>query len=94
MINLEKEDRVNHPSHYQLKDGTEVIKLIKLVTDDFIVGNALKYIMRAGKKTESNYAPFQKEIEDLEKAIWYLNYRINELKEQQKIFNENYTEDE
>lgn len=83
MINLEKEDKIN-PSYYQLDGGTDVAGFIRRAKLNFFRGNAIKYIARAGKKTESNYAPFQKEIEDLEKAIWYLNDEINALKEKQK----------
>lgn len=88
MIDLEKKDKVNHPLHYQM-NGIEVIDIIKSTLNtkgirDYCRGNAIKYILRAGKKTESNYTPFQKEIEDLEKAIWYLDYEIEELKKLQK----------
>lgn len=58
-------DPVNHPSHYT--DGKyEVIDFIECYGLGFHLGNAVKYISRAGKKDKS------KEIEDLKKAIWYL----------------------
>lgn len=68
---LSKADAVNHPKHYtDTPFGMEVIE----ITDkyDFSVGNALKYILRAGKKGDA--------IEDLEKAIWYLNHKIELMK--------------
>ncbi len=68
-----KNDVVNHPSHYT--DGKiEVIDYIEDKKLGFCLGNAVKYISRAGKKYPD------KEIEDLEKAIWYINRRIYELK--------------
>ena len=64
----------NHPSHYT--DGKiEVIDYIEDKQLGFCLGNAVKYISRAGKKYKD------KEIEDLEKAVWYINRRIQELKE-------------
>lgn len=68
-----KNDVVNHPSHYT--DGKiEVIDFIEDKGLGFCLGNAVKYISRAGKKYPD------KEIEDLEKAIWYIKRRIKELK--------------
>jgi hypothetical protein len=68
-------DNVNHPAHYNwLKEicGIEVIDITRHL--DFDLGNAIKYILRAGRKDE------EKTIEDLQKAIWYLNDEINLLK--------------
>ena len=73
MEDNKKNDVVNHPSHYT--DGKiEVIDYIEDKGLGFCLGNAVKYISRAGKKYPD------KEIEDLEKAIWYINRRIYELK--------------
>lgn len=72
-----KEDNVNHPSHYTwLKDlaGIEVIDITRWM--DFDLGNAIKYILRCGKKDPS------KAIEDLEKAIWYIKDEINTIKKE------------
>ena len=56
---------VNHPSHYN--DGDiEVIDYIEDKKLGFHLGNAVKYISRAGKKDKS------KKAEDIRKAIWYL----------------------
>ena len=43
---------------------------------DFDLGNAIKYILRAGHKTEEGYDNKSKTIEDLKKAIWYINDKI------------------
>lgn len=60
-----KNDPVNHPSHYT--DGKyETIDFIESWGLGFHLGNAVKYISRAGKKDSG------KMIEDLEKAKWYL----------------------
>ena len=75
-----KEDRVNHPPHYTwLKDkcGIEVIDITRHM--DFCLGNAIKYILRAGRKQDASLTDNQKEIEDLKKAIFYINDRIKQL---------------
>ena len=67
-------DSVNHPTHYGGEDNTyEAIKVIEAWDLDFCLGNAVKYISRAGKKDAS------KELEDLNKAVWYLNRRIEQI---------------
>lgn len=76
-----KNDNVNHPPHYTwLKDkcGIEVIDITRHM--DFCLGNAIKYILRAGRKKDASLSNNQKEIEDLEKAIWYIKDRIIQLK--------------
>ncbi len=71
----EESNNVNHPSHYT--DGKiEVIDYIEDKKFDYCLGNAIKYISRAGKKNKD------KEIEDLQKAVWYINRRIKELQEE------------
>ena len=66
---------VNHPDYYggglNIYETIEIIDAWKL---DFCLGNAVKYISRAGKKSKET------EIEDLEKAIWYINHKIHLLK--------------
>jgi hypothetical protein len=76
----EKEDKVNSPSHYSyLKKlcGIEVIDITRHM--DFDLGNAIKYILRAGHKTEEGYDDNAKTIEDLKKAVWYINDKIKTL---------------
>lgn len=77
----EKKDNVNHPPHYtwlKEKCGIEVIDITRHM--GFDLGNAIKYILRAGLKTEEGLQDREKEIEDLRKAIWYINDRIEQLK--------------
>ena len=70
-------DIINHPSHYT--DGKiEVIDFIEEKQLNFHRGNAIKYIARAGKKNK------EKEIEDLEKAVWYINREIQRLEKLKK----------
>jgi hypothetical protein len=69
-------ESVDHPDHYGGKENPyEAIKVIEAWNLGFCLGNAVKYISRAGKKDKS------KVIEDLEKAVWYLQREINKLKE-------------
>jgi len=64
-----KNDNVNHPDHYGGKDNPyEAIKVIEAWNLGFCLGNAVKYISRAGKKGNRK--------EDLEKAKWYLEREI------------------
>lgn len=68
-------DKINHPIYY----NSGKIETIDIISDQgwtegFCLGNAIKYITRAGKKNA-----FTK-IEDLEKAKWYLSYYIDFLK--------------
>ena len=77
-------DVVNHPSHYT--DGKiEVIDFIEDKGLNFHRGNAVKYIARAGKKDPS------KEIEDLEKAVWYLRREIERLRREKESQGQNRT---
>lgn len=70
-------DNVNHPAHYGGADNVyEAIKVIEAWNLDFCLGNVVKYISRAGKKEGNSL------IQDLEKAKWYLERRIQELKDE------------
>ena len=67
-------DPVNRPAHYT--DGRiEVIDFIEDKQLGYHLGNAVKYISRAGKKDP------EKTAEDLKKAVWYLNRYIDRLEE-------------
>lgn len=62
-------DPVNHPDHYGGEDNPyEAIKVIESWSLGFNLGNAVKYIARAGKKGSV--------IEDLKKSLWYLDREI------------------
>lgn len=60
---------VNHPSHYN-QGKIEVIEFIEDKQLGFHLGNAVKYVSRAGKKDALKY------VEDLEKAKWYIEREI------------------
>ena len=69
-----KTEMVNHPQHYGGNDNTyEAIKVIEAWDLDFHLGNTVKYISRAGKKGSD------KELQDLKKALWYLERKINNI---------------
>ena len=63
---------VSHPSHYN--QGIEPIDIIESWGLNFSLGNAIKYILRSPYKG--------KQIEDLEKARWYIDREINRLKDE------------
>ena len=62
------QEKINHPQHYGGDNTYEAIKVIEHYSLDFHLGNVLKYILRADKKGN--------ELEDLKKAQWYLNRKI------------------
>lgn len=77
---VESKDNVNHPSHYtKHPSGVECIDITRHYY--FSVGNAIKYLWRAGLKEDSSMSNIDKEIEDLKKAVWYINDRIKQLEE-------------
>ncbi len=68
-------EQVNHPDHYGGSGSEyEAIKVIEAWQLDFCLGNVVKYISRAGKKEP------EKTVQDLEKAKWYLERKILQLK--------------
>ncbi|MFN7656388.1 MAG: DUF3310 domain-containing protein [bacterium] len=76
---MENKEMVNHPQHYGGKDNKyEAIKVIDAWGLGFSLGNTVKYISRAGKKNQ------EKELEDLKKALWYLNHHIQTLESKLK----------
>jgi len=67
------ESNVNHPKHYQSENGLEAIDVIEAFNLGFCLGNVVKYVLRCGHKDN--------EIQELEKAKWYLDREIkNRLK--------------
>lgn len=66
------QDVVNKPAHYT-DSNIEVIDFIEDKKLGFHLGNAVKYISRAGKKDPA------KTVEDLQKAKWYLEREINRI---------------
>lgn len=61
-------DLVNHPPHYISGRKYEPIDVIADWDLSFCLGNAVKYISRAGRKDDT--------IQDLKKAVWYLEREI------------------
>lgn len=78
LMETEKKDNVNHPKHYTSHpSGIECIEITRHYC--FSIGNAIKYLWRAGLKVDVGLTDKQKEIEDLNKAIWYIKDRIKQL---------------
>lgn len=72
-------DNIKHPSHYTYGK----IECIDFILDkklDFPLGNAIKYIVRAGHKASADKTLLEKQIEDLKKAIQYIEFEIKFLK--------------
>jgi hypothetical protein len=77
-ISEPQSDLVNHPPHYvSHPSGVEAIQITRHY--DFCVGNAIKYLWRAGLKKEHGLNDVDKEIEDLKKAVFYINDKISQL---------------
>ena len=72
------DNRVNHPHYYQDPSGVECIQIVR--HRDFNIGNAIKYLWRAGLKQEEGLDQKTKMIEDLQKAIFYINDEIDLIK--------------
>ena len=69
-----------NPDHYKgNKAGIQAIDIIEIFDLNFSRGNAVKYILRAGRKDEKGYDALTKEIEDLKKARWYVDREIERL---------------
>ena len=81
---------VSHPSHYQTKNGLEVIDVIKAFTEDLQgiqatdTGNIIKYACRWNKKGTP--------IRDVEKIIWYATHLLEELRMEEIEKARKYTE--
>lgn len=72
-----KKETVNHPPHYKgHPSGVECIEITRHMS--FNLGNAVKYIWRCDLKKDA--------IEDLEKAIWYLQ---DEVEKRKKLLSKN-----
>jgi hypothetical protein len=72
----ENKEMVNHPEHYGGKENIyEVVKVCEAwgLDKDAYIFNVVKYVARAGKKDTD------KELQDMKKALWYLNRKIERL---------------
>ena len=74
---MDSESRVEHPNYYNLSNGIEVLDIVRDLP--FNIGNVVKYVIRAGKKKEAGLSDKQKQIEDLEKAKFYIEDAIKQL---------------
>lgn len=75
----ERVEMVVHPKHYnEHPSGIECIEVVRHF--GFDVGNAIKYLWRCGLKPEDGISAQEKEIEDCEKAVFYIQDHIAELK--------------
>ncbi len=78
MASKNKNDQVNHPKHYTSDpSGIECIDITR--HRNFNIGNAIKYLWRAGLKEDKDRKLIYKQVEDLNKAIWYLVDEIHRL---------------
>lgn len=70
---------INHPAHYGGDTPYETIKVIEAwgLHNSYCLGNAIKYISRAGKKSDPV-------VQDLKKAAWYLAREITRLESEAK----------
>ena len=68
LADIERREAVNHPSYYK-RGGVEAIDAIEAWELGFNLGNVVKYIARAGRKTKDG-------LQDLQKAAWYLDREI------------------
>lgn len=81
-VTLETFDRVEKPKYYNSHpSGVECITITRHYL--FSIGNAIKYLWRCGLKEEEGLSAKEKEIEDLKKAVWYINDRIKQLENEE-----------
>jgi hypothetical protein len=75
---MTQHDAVNHPSHYNSHpSGVECIEVTRHMT--FNVGNAIKYLWRAGLKDRNP------STQDLKKAVWYLEDEIKRIEAKPEV---------
>lgn len=78
MESKNKNNQVNHPKHYTSDpSGIECIDITR--HRNFNIGNAIKYLWRAGLKEDKDRKLIDKQVEDLNKAVWYLVDEIHRL---------------
>jgi len=80
-------DRINPKYYKEHPSGVECIDITRHYCFD--IGNAIKYLWRAGLKTENGITNTEKEIEDLNKAVWYIQDRIKQLQHDKKEIKKN-----
>ena len=76
----QKTDNVNHPARYNSHpSGIECIEIAR--HHNFNIGNTINYLWRAGLKSEEGMEDADKQVEDLNKAIWYIQDEIKRITE-------------
>lgn len=78
-------ESINHPSHYAEGRKYEPIEVIADWDLDFALGNTVKYISRAGRKSSAAMSNKEKMLQDLNKAKWYLEWEINRIIQDENI---------
>ena len=74
---FKNKEQVDHPTHYNSHpSGVETIEIVR--HHSFNIGNVIKYVWRAGLKDEDT------ELEDLKKALWYLQDEIKTIEKQKQ----------
>lgn len=84
-------DPVDHPSHYRASSGFEAIDVIEAWGLNFNLGNVIKYTCRAGLKGEERSPTIQskeKTLEDLRKALWYIEREIRRVERETEVEDE------
>lgn len=73
-----RSNAVDHPAHYTSDpSGVECIQVTR--HRNFCIGNAIKYLWRAGLKDDPARPGVEKQVEDLRKAVWYIEDEIARL---------------
>lgn len=81
---VSKKEKINRPNHYCEGRSIEPIDAIDDWDLGFCLGNALKYISRAGRKESADMGPIEKHIEDLEKAMWYIEREVSKRRKEKQ----------
>ena len=81
---MKNSEQVDHPSHYN-QGRIEVIDFIDDQDLNFSLGNAVKYICRSGHKGSK--------LQDLKKAIWYLEHEVKSIEGKKKSLKQQLIED-
>ncbi len=81
VVTADSKETVDHPNHYGGKNNPyEVIRVLAAWRLGFLIGNAVKYLARAGKKDPTKF------LEDLRKARWYIDTAISRFERGEELF--------
>lgn len=76
-VRLSVDQMIVRPPHYIASNGIEAINIIEGFSLNYRLGNVVKYVLRAGRKEDSDH------LGDLKKARWYLNREIAAMEDDQ-----------